>query len=99
MGPLGTFGRGEKWYLDAKASDITEGHPPRLWVKEVEQHQTEVIAFSLDCAGRKLKADSSVIYDKNEENTGGTQYGGGWTEVAPDTLGNNSGTASARQTL
>lgn len=83
---LGTFGHGEKYFLDAKNSEMLSDQSPRIWVKRVGAKQSEVMAFALDCSSRKLRTDSSVIYDSNNNVVGGSEVSG-WSDVAPDTLG------------
>lgn len=84
---LGTFGHGEIFYIDVKSSEVPLGRTPRIWVKRVGPKQSTVMAFALDCSGRKLQVTSSVVYDLNNNTVGGSEVAEGWSDVAPDTLG------------
>jgi hypothetical protein len=84
---LGTFGHGESFYIDVKSSEVPLGRTPRIWVKRVGPKQSTVMAFALDCSGRKLQVTSSVVYDSNNNTVGGSEVAEGWSDVAPDTLG------------
>jgi len=84
---IGVFGHGEKFYLDVKASETRANRTPRIWVKKVGTKQSEVMAFELDCSSRRLRMTSNVIYDINNNTLGGSDVNEGWSDVAPDTLG------------
>ncbi len=85
--PIGAFGHGEKFYLDVKASAPLSDRSPRIWVKSVGAKQSEVMAFELDCSSRRLKVASNVVYDVNNNIVRGSDADEGWSDVAPDTLG------------
>ena len=85
--PLGVFGHGEKFYLDVKASEPLSDRFSRMWVKRVGDKRSDVMAFELDCSSRRLRVTSNVVYDANNNTVGGSNAGEGWSDVAPDTLG------------
>ena len=69
---LGIFGHGESFYIDVKSSEVPLRRTPRIWVKRVGPKQSTVMAFALDCSGRKLQVTSSVVYDSNNNTVGGS---------------------------
>ncbi|AEU36793.1 tetratricopeptide repeat protein [Granulicella mallensis] len=83
---IGTFGHGDNYYLDVKSSDVLTESSPRIWVKRMGAKQSEVMALELNCQSRRLRQDSSISYDSNN-NTIGQSEGSGWSDVTPDTLG------------
>lgn len=83
---IGTFGHGDNYYLDVKSSDVLAGPSPRIWVKRMGAKQSEVMALELNCQSRRLRQDSSISYDSNN-NTVGSSEESGWSDVTPDTLG------------
>lgn len=84
---LGAFGHEQKFYLDVKASEPLSKPYPRLWVKRVGGKQSEVMEFQLDCLSRRLRQVSEVIYDTNNNVVGESSAGENWSDVTPDTLG------------
>jgi tetratricopeptide (TPR) repeat protein len=85
--PIGVFGNGEKVYIDVKASDTQSDRFPRIWVRSVEAKRSEVMAFEIDCTARRLSISSNLVYDANNNMVGGSDAGQGWSDIAPDTLG------------
>jgi tetratricopeptide (TPR) repeat protein len=84
---LGTYGNGEKYYIDVKSSEPLSKQFPRIWVKSVGAKTSDVMAFELDCAPRKYKVTSNVVYDKDGNVVGNGNVSGFWSDVIPDTLG------------
>jgi tetratricopeptide (TPR) repeat protein len=84
---LGNFGNRSKFYLDVKASQPMAKPFPRIWVKKVGAKKSEVMAFEFDCSSRKLAVTSSVTYDMNDNVIENSSIGEGWSDVTPDTLG------------
>ncbi|MDE3148192.1 MAG: hypothetical protein KGL37_01875, partial [Acidobacteriota bacterium] len=83
---LGAFGHDEKYYLDTKASEPLV-NPARVWVKRVGAERSEVIEFQLECSSHQLRATSNAVYDAKGSLIGGSDVPGFWTDIAPDTLG------------
>ena len=84
---LGTVGSGETLLLDVKGSDVAAGHEPRIWLKRIGSKQSTVMAFSVDCTGRRIRTSSSVVYDGKGNSIGGDESGGVWSAITPDTIG------------
>jgi tetratricopeptide (TPR) repeat protein len=85
--PIGTFGHGDRYFLDVKSSEASTKNSMRLWVKDVSSKQSIVIAFEMNCSGRQINQMSSITYDLNDQVLKSSDYPSGWTAVAPDTLG------------
>lgn len=85
--PIGNFGHGDRYFLDVKSSDVSPKSASRLWIKDVGPKQSVVIAFGIDCSGRRINQISSITYGVNDKITNSSDYPSGWTDVVPDTLG------------
>jgi len=85
--PIGNFGHGDRYFLDVKSSDVSAKNLRRLWIKNVGPKQSIVIAFEMNCSGRQINQMSSITYDLNDKVLNTADYPSGWTDVAPDTLG------------
>ena len=83
---LGTTGHGDKLYLDAKGSNVAPGESPRIWLKLVAPKRTTVLAFAVDCHNRRVRTTSTTLYD-SQGNILEKGPAGDWTDLTPDTLG------------
>jgi tetratricopeptide (TPR) repeat protein len=93
---LGTFANGETYYLDVKSSKVSSAGSPSIWVKNVKPKESTVMAFSIDCSGRRMRVTSSVMYDSKNNSVDGSTNGGGWNNVTPDTLGEQLWTGACK---
>jgi tetratricopeptide (TPR) repeat protein len=85
--PIGNFGHGDHYFLDVKSSDVSAKNSMRLWIKDVGPKQSVVIAFGMNCSGRQINQMSSITYALNDKILNSSDSPGGWTDVVPDTLG------------
>ena len=84
---IGSAVSGEKYYIDVKASVSVSAGYPRIWVKSVETKKSAVMAFELNCSSRKYRVTSNVFYDQNGNPSGDSDVSELWSDVIPDTLG------------
>jgi tetratricopeptide (TPR) repeat protein len=84
---IGKTTGGDNYFVDVKASDVSETRQPRLWVKSVGKEGSETTAFDFDCKGGRLRTGSSVAYDSKGNVKSSSDDAGSWSSVIPDTIG------------
>jgi tetratricopeptide (TPR) repeat protein len=84
---LGSSAHGENYFLDAKSSEVSPAHPIRLWVKMAGAKHSQVMAFGFNCSTRQVSLKSSVAYDSNGAISDSSDLASGWSDIVPDSIG------------
>lgn len=84
---IGSASNGDNYYIDVKASLPQSSRYPRIWVKNVGVNKSQVMAFELDCSSQKYRVTSNVAYDQKGNPVGDSYVSELWSDVIPDTFG------------
>jgi tetratricopeptide (TPR) repeat protein len=84
---IGKGADGDEYFLDVKGAEFPSNAPAHFWIKTVGKKQSTLLAFDMDCKGRRINPVSSASYDSEGKLQGSSEENSGWQPVFPDSIG------------